>query len=119
VPREREDILIATLPTSSPPNAGEQASKTSVISEITEHVRPEFEILTQRTANLVASEIKSRKNAAPGKIWPAELLKTGVFWQALIRQMASQYPICFGTYKNEVISHALCHPDRRQIRPRP
>src|SRR3972149_5422340 len=83
VPRERENILIATRPTSSPPNAGERASKTSVISEITECVRPEFEILTQRTANLVVPEIKSRKNTAPGKIGPAELLKTGVFWQAL------------------------------------
>ncbi|MEK7875324.1 MAG: hypothetical protein AAB325_03990 [Pseudomonadota bacterium] len=57
--------------------------KTSVISEITECVRPEFEMLTQRTANPVVPEIKSRKNAAPGTIWPAALLKTGVFWQAL------------------------------------
>src|SRR3990170_2827766 len=84
VPRERENILIATLPTSSQPNAGERASKPSVISEITECVRPEFEILTQRTANLAMPEIKSRKNAAPDKIGPAELLKTGVFWQALV-----------------------------------
>jgi len=56
-----------------------------VISEITECVRPEFEILPQKTANPVVPEIKSQKNAAPGKIGPAELLKIGVFWQALIR----------------------------------
>ncbi len=54
-----------------------------MISEITVCVRPEFEFLAQRTANLVVPEIKSRKNAAPGKIGPAELLKTEVFWQAL------------------------------------
>jgi len=88
VPRERENILIATLPTSSQPNAGERASKPSVISEITECVRPEFEILTQRTANLAMPEIKSRKNAAPDKIGPAELLKTGVFWQALTSSLS-------------------------------
>ena len=87
MPRERENILIATLPTSSQPNAGERASKPSVISEITECVRPEFEILTQRTANLAMPEIKSRKNATPDKIGPAELLKTGVFWQALYNKL--------------------------------
>ena len=32
----------------------------------------------------------------------------------LVMQMASQYPNYFGMYKNEVISHALCHPDRRK-----
>jgi len=61
-----------------------------VISEITESVRPEFENLPQRTANPVAPEIESGKNAAPGKIGPAEVLKTGVFWQALFTTRQAQ-----------------------------
>ncbi len=79
MPRERENILIATLPTSLPRNAGERGSKTSVISEITESVRPEFENLPQRTANLVVSEIKSQKRRRARQNWAGQTFENRGF----------------------------------------
>ena len=77
--RERENILIAIRPTSSQPNAGERASKTSVISAITECVRPEFEILTQRTACLVVPEIGSRKMRRARQDWAGRFFENRGF----------------------------------------
>jgi hypothetical protein len=54
-----------------------------VISEIAERARPEIENMTQRTANSVMPEIKSKKTTAHVKIGPAIFLKTGVSWRTL------------------------------------
>jgi hypothetical protein len=56
----------------------------SGLPEITVCARSEFEKSTQRTANPVMPEIKSKNTAAHVKIWQADFLKTGVLWQALI-----------------------------------
>jgi len=55
-----------------------------MILEITERARPEIENLTQRTANSVMPEMKSQKETVRVKMWPADCLKTRVFWQALV-----------------------------------
>src|SRR3990172_3336932 len=82
VRRERENILIATPPTSSQ-RKRRGARRTSVIPAITACARPAIENLTQRTANPVMREIKFQKTAARVKIGPADFLKTGVFWRTL------------------------------------
>src|SRR3972149_6797224 len=102
VRRERENILIATLPTSSQ-RKRRRARRTSVIPGIAAYARPEIENLTQRTANPVMPEIKSKKTAARVKIGPADFLKTGVLWQTLLN--TADYVAVF--FLNELEIHFL------------